>query len=163
MIGIGIVEFVLANGDERGLNMDLFNRQRLLAEQQANVLLRRKIEQLKKELELSKTVSSAKDGILEAESIRFDKKSKDKDSDLMKVKKDLAKLKLEKRKLVEQNMQLLINVKELTEKYENERYRADRYADVVRDSMQYGWESVPEEEMEKAGFKRTETGWKVSE
>lgn len=50
----------------------------------------------------------------------------------------------------------------LKKELENERYRADRYADICAASMEYGWESVPEEEMEKAGFTKTETGWKVS-
>lgn len=49
----------------------------------------------------------------------------------------------------------------LKQELENERYRADRYADICASSMEFGWEKVPEEEMEKAGFVRTETGWKA--
>lgn len=73
----------------------------------------------------------------------------------------LAELEESKERIRQQALRLADRVEELQQEILNERERADRYADTVSASMEYGWQPVPEEEMEKEGFVRTETGWKV--
>lgn len=75
--------------------------------------------------------------------------------------KKIEELIKSKNKLRKEEVRLEDRVEELQQELENERDRADRYADACSASMEYGWQPVPEEEMEKAGFTRTETGWKV--
>ncbi|MCQ2355445.1 MAG: hypothetical protein MJ014_00230 [Methanocorpusculum sp.] len=75
--------------------------------------------------------------------------------------KKIEELIKSKNKLRKENVRLEDRVEELQQELLNERERADRYADACSASMEYGWEKVPEEEMEKAGFTRTETGWRA--
>ena len=75
--------------------------------------------------------------------------------------KKIEELIKSKNQLRKEKVRLEDRVEELKQELKNERERADRYADTVSASMEYGWESVPEEEMEKAGFTRTETGWRA--
>lgn len=63
--------------------------------------------------------------------------------------------------LRQEKLRLEDRVEELQQGLLNERERADRYADACSASMEYGWQPVPEEEMEKAGFTKTETGWQA--
>ena len=73
----------------------------------------------------------------------------------------LAELEESKELIRQEKLRMEDRVEELRQELKNERERADRYADAVSASMEYGWEKVPEEEMEKAGFVRTETGWRA--
>lgn len=66
-----------------------------------------------------------------------------------------------KNQLRKEKVRLEDRVEELQQELLNERERADRYADACSASMEYGWGPVPEEEMEKAGFTKTESGWQA--
>ena len=72
----------------------------------------------------------------------------------------LAEMEESKELIRQEKLRMEDRVEELQKELLNERERADRYADACSASMEYGWQPVPEEEMEKAGFVRTETGWK---
>ena len=73
----------------------------------------------------------------------------------------IEKLIKSKNQLRKEKVSLEDRVEELQQELMNERERADRYADACSASMEYGWQPVTEEEMEKAGFVRTETGWRA--
>lgn len=73
----------------------------------------------------------------------------------------LAELEESKELIRQEKLRMEDRVEELQKELLNERERADRYADAVSASMEYGWQPVPEEEMEKAGFTKTETGWRA--
>lgn len=73
----------------------------------------------------------------------------------------LAALEESKGRIRQQALRLADREEELQQEILNERERADRYADTVSASMEYGWQPVTEEEMVEAGFTKTETGWKV--
>ena len=93
-------------------------------------------------------------------------KQKDTDVDMLRQiiifkNQKLAELEESKELIRQEKLRMEDRVEELQQELENERERADRYADTVSASMEYGWQPVPEEEMEKAGFTKTETGWKV--
>lgn len=75
--------------------------------------------------------------------------------------KKIAALEESKGRIRQQALRMADREEELQQELMNERERADRYADTVSASMEYGWQPVPEEEMEKAGFTRTETGWRA--
>lgn len=73
----------------------------------------------------------------------------------------LAELEESKELIRQEKLRMEDRVEELQKELMNERERADRYADACSESMEYGWQPVPEEEMVEAGFVRTETGWKA--
>lgn len=73
----------------------------------------------------------------------------------------LAELEESKELIRQEKLRMEDRVEELQKELLNERERADKYADAVSASMEYGWESVPEEKMVVAGFTKTETGWKA--
>lgn len=75
--------------------------------------------------------------------------------------KKIEELIKSKNQLRKEEVRLEDRVEELQQELLNERERADRYADACSASMEYGWQPVPEEEMEKAGFTKTETGWRA--
>lgn len=75
----------------------------------------------------------------------------------------LAALEESKERIRQQALRMADRVEELQQEILNERERADRYADTVSASMEYGWQPVTDEEMEKAGFTKTETGWRQDE
>lgn len=94
------------------------------------------------------------------------KKQKDLDVEMLRQiiifkNQKLAALEESKELTRQEKLRLEDRVEELQQELKNERERADRYADACSASMEYGWKPVPEEEMEKEGFTRTETGWRA--
>ncbi len=73
----------------------------------------------------------------------------------------LAELEESKERIRQEKLRMEDRVEELQKELLNERERADKYADTVSASMEYGWQPVTEEKMVVAGFTKTETGWQA--